>query len=210
MIRNQLSLQDARRLLDYRDGSLFWRQAGSGRRADLRAVTRCGKRAEINVGGTRYQAHYVVWNWHHGVTRNQIVPADGDKLNIAIENLREIETVRRAGRFISAPSPHQKCPCCSQVVPVQSAGIVAINCGLSPIEAKILYAIWSGSGRPVQTERIFDEMYSDDPNGGPRYSRMYASLKEGMVGLRKKLAGSGVGIETVGYRDGWRLVLGVK
>lgn len=204
MIRNQLSLQEARKLFDYRDGMLFWRHAGSGRRKDLRAVTVSADRVQINIGGKKMEAQYAVWNWHHGVTRHRIVPANGNRRDISIENLREIE-------FIGTPSaPHRmSCPCCAQPVPVASSYIVAHNCDLKPMEYRILDAIWSGGGLPISTEKIFDRMYEDDPEGGPPPARMYATLKESMVGLRKKLVGSGVGVETVGYRAGWRLVLGV-
>ena len=62
IVRNQLTQQEARKLFDYRDGLLFWLHAGSGRRSDLRAVTDNGKQTEINIGGRRYQAQYIVWN----------------------------------------------------------------------------------------------------------------------------------------------------
>ena len=209
MIRNQMTMQEARRLLDYRDGDLYWRQAGSGRRTDLRATVRSAVRSadrvQINIGGgMKLDAHYAVWNWHHGITRHQIVFANGDRSDIRIENLREIEKVIGPQ---SARKP-MMCPCCSQSVPVPTAYVVAVNCDLKPMEARVLEAIWEGGGLPVHTEKIFDRMYADDPDGGPAPARMYSTLKESMVGLRKKLAGSGVGIETVGYRAGWRLVLG--
>ncbi len=209
MIRNQLSLQEARKLFDYRDGMLFWRHAGSGRRKDGAAITRRGGRnggvkKYVSLGGAQLAAHYAVWNWHHGITRHTVVAANGDLADTRIENLREIEKV------IAPPSrPKQiSCPCCSQPVPVLNAYAVSVACDLKPMEARILEAVWGGGGRPVQTEVIFNVMYEDDPDGGPPPARMYATLKESMVGLRKKLVGSGVGVETVGYRQGWRLVLG--
>ena len=100
------------------------------------------------------------------------------------------------------------CPCCAQPVPVPSAYIVAQNAGLSPMETRILEAVWDGKGRSVQTERIFDRMYEDDPDGGPPPARMYATFKEKLSLLRKKLIGSGVGVENVGRREGYRLVMG--
>lgn len=204
MIQNQLSQQEARRLFDYRDGTLFWRHVGSGRRPDLRAVTVSGNRAEINIGGSRFQAQYVVWNWHHGITDRRLVFRDGDRANIQIDNLSEAE------EFISALSPRDVsiCPCCSQRTPAPSPFSVSFACGLTPIETKILAAVWAAAGHPVQTDKIFDRMYEDDANGGPSPQRMYATLKESLHDMRKKLAGSGVGIETVGYRQGFRLVLG--
>lgn len=208
MVRNQLTQQEARALFDYRDGMLFWRHAGSGRRADLRAarVSKNGSRkvSRINIGGKDFYAEYVVWNWHHGITQHRIVQADGDRLNNAIENLKEVETFIRLQSGFTSPT----CPCCSQAVPVPSAYIVAQNAGLTPMETRILEAVWDGKGRPVQTERIFDRMYEDDPDGGPPPARMYATFKEKLSLLRKKLIGSGVGVENVGRREGYRLIMG--
>lgn len=99
------------------------------------------------------------------------------------------------------------CPCCSQKVMVPTLNIVIDRYDVTPLQARILGAVWKGKGHPVQTERIFDAMYEDDPDGGPTPTKMYAALKVALCHLRKKLDGSGVGIENVGYRAGWRLVL---
>jgi hypothetical protein len=53
-------------------------------------------------------------------------------------------------------------------------------------------------------------MYVDDPDGGPTPTKMYLAFKVALCHLREKLAGSGIGIENVGYRQGYRLVLGQK
>ncbi|WP_237370181.1 hypothetical protein [Rhizobium sp. SL42] len=79
---------------------------------------------------------------------------------------------------------------------------------LTPLEGKILAAIWKGRGMPVMTARVFDFMYADDPDGGPEENRAYLAFKVALCHLRKKLSGSGVGVENVGYRQGYRLVLG--
>lgn len=102
------------------------------------------------------------------------------------------------------------CPCCSQPVSAPTLPIVIDRYRIRPLEARILGAIWRGKGHAVQTERIFDAMYVDDPDGGPSPQRMYAAFKVALCHLRKRLEGSGVGIENVGYRCGYRLVLGVK
>lgn len=81
--------------------------------------------------------------------------------------------------------------------------------GISPLEEKILRAVWGGRGLPVPTERIFTAMYADDPDGGPSTHKMYASFKVALHHLRNALRGSGIGVETVGYSRGYRLVLGV-
>lgn len=108
---------------------------------------------------------------------------------------------------IYAPIP---CPCCAQPVDAPVLSVVIDHYRLPPMEARILGAVWKGKGHPVQTERIFDAMYADDPDGGPAPSKMYLAFKVKLARMRKRLEGSGVGIENVGYRLGWRLVLGRK
>lgn len=101
-----------------------------------------------------------------------------------------------------------ECPCCRQSVRVPSLAIVIDHFKVTPLEARILGAIWKGKGHPVQTERIFDAMYADDPDGGPSPTRMYAAFKVALCHLRVRLNGSGVSIKNVGYRRGYRLVIG--
>lgn len=100
-----------------------------------------------------------------------------------------------------------ECPCCRQPVDAPSLDIVISNYGVRPQEARVLRAIWQGKGMPVQTERVFDAMYEDDPDGGPSYAAMYSAFKCALSRLRARLEGSGIGIETVGYRRGYRLVM---
>jgi len=97
------------------------------------------------------------------------------------------------------------CPCCQQPVAVPTLEIVIDHYRVSEFEARILRPIWKANGRPVPTERIFDSMFADDPDGGPSQHKMYESLKFGFLRLRRRLAGSGISIENVGYRRGFRL-----
>lgn len=76
------------------------------------------------------------------------------------------------------------------------------------MQSRILGAVWKGRGHPVITERIFDAMYADDPDGGPTPARMYGAFKVALCHLRARLKGSGISIENVGYRRGYRLVIG--
>lgn len=108
---------------------------------------------------------------------------------------------------VAQPFP---CPCCAQVVLAPTLEMVVDRCDLTPLEGKILSAIWKGRGMPVMTARVFDFMYADDPDGGPEENRAYLAFKVSLCHLRKKLAGSGVGVENVGYRQGYRLVLGER
>lgn len=100
------------------------------------------------------------------------------------------------------------CPLCGQPVRVPTLEIVVDHYGVTPLESRILGAVWHGRGLPVSTERIFERMYADDPDGGPSPPRMYATFKVELCRLRKRLAGSGIGVENVGYRQGYRLVFG--
>lgn len=203
MIRNQLTQAEAQRLFDYRDGMLYWRQAGSGRRPDRRAVIYSADRVQINIGGRKVDANYAVWNWHHGVTEKAVRFKDGDRRNISIDNLREEDFIGTA----SAPS-RTVCPCCSQRVPVPILDVIAFNSGLQPLEKKVLRAVWDGKGMPVQTARIIDAMYGDDEDGGPEQNRAYQNMKIAMTRLRGKLNGTGIGVVNCGYGAGYRLVMG--
>lgn len=100
-----------------------------------------------------------------------------------------------------------ECPCCRQSTNAPTVDALILSLDLQPLQSRILRAVWFGKGMPVQTKRIFDHMYIDDPDGGPSSARMYAALKVGLCRLRKRLEGSGVSIETSGYRKGYRLVL---
>jgi len=91
---------------------------------------------------------------------------------------------------------------------VPSLDIVIDHYKITPLEARILSAVWRGKGLPVQTERIFDAMYADDPDGGPSPTQMYRAFKVALCRLRDRLNGSGIGIANVGYRRGYRLVIG--
>jgi hypothetical protein len=102
------------------------------------------------------------------------------------------------------------CPCCKQAVTLPTVELVVDHYRVTPLEARILGAVWRGKGMPVVTERIFDAMYADDPDGGPTPARMYAAFKVALCHLREKLQGSGLGIENVGYRRGYRLVMEMK
>lgn len=109
----------------------------------------------------------------------------------------------------SAELPHPiSCPCCSQPVRVPTLEIVIDHYGLTPMEARVLGAIWRGKGHPVMSERVFDAMYEDDPDGGPSPGKMYAAMKVALCRIRGKLSGSGIGVLNQGYRRGYRLTIG--
>lgn len=102
------------------------------------------------------------------------------------------------------------CPCCKRPVGVPDLDVIIDYYDVPKQEAAVLTAVWRGKGLPVPTERIFDLMYADDPDGGPEPTLMYRAMKVSMFHLRQRIKGSGVSIENCGYRRGYRLVLGEK
>lgn len=99
------------------------------------------------------------------------------------------------------------CPCCGQGVSAPTLDMVMEVTGAGTIEGLILEAVWRGKGRSVPTQRIFDAMFADDPDGGPSQTEMYKRFKFGLHRLRKKLAGTGVSVVNVGYQRGYRLIV---
>ncbi len=102
------------------------------------------------------------------------------------------------------------CPCCSKPAGVPDIEVIIDYYDVPPLEEAVLRAIWKGKGYPVMSERIFDAMYADDPDGGPTPTKMYAAFKVVLSHLRKRILGSGITIENAGYRRGYRLVIGEK
>lgn len=205
MIRNQLTQAEARRLFDYRDGMLYWKYTGSGHRKDSAAITSNGGQSlgnkYVRLEGRKFLAHYLIWNWHNGLTSVRIVIGGP---SIRIENLREVDD-----KFIAQQLPtSSSCPCCGNRVSVPVLDVIAFNSGLQPLEKKVLRAVWDGKGMPVQTARIIDAMYGDDEDGGPEQNRAYQNMKIAMTRLRGKLNGTGIGVVNCGYGAGYRLVMG--
>lgn len=131
----------------------------------------------------------------------------GSSMTLHMDDALERLEKRAAGQHIGQAEPIA-CPCCHQPVRVPSLDVVVDHYQVTPLQARILGAVWRGKGHPVQTERIFDAMYVDDPNGGPSPTRMYTAFKVALFHLRERLAGSGITIENVGYRRGYRLSIG--
>ncbi|MGV8865246.1 MAG: hypothetical protein ACOH2T_29420 [Pseudomonas sp.] len=119
------------------------------------------------------------------------------------DDLNHDKSFARVGQ-VTAPIP---CPCCSRPLMAPTLDHVVFQYQVKPQEGKILRAVWAAKGLPVTVERIFDAMYEDDPDGGPGPTKMYAAFKESLCRLRKRLDGSGISIENVAYRSGYRLVL---
>ncbi|RVD11639.1 MAG: hypothetical protein E5V37_00775 [Mesorhizobium sp.] len=99
------------------------------------------------------------------------------------------------------------CPLCKATVAVPALDDLLASREIEGLEASILGAVWSGKGRAVNTEKLFDAMYADDPDGGPSPTRMYLSFNRALARLNNLLDGSGVSIVAVGFRQGYRLEL---
>lgn len=99
------------------------------------------------------------------------------------------------------------CPCCGAIVAAPSLEMLVDVLAISKDQEAVLSAIWRGKGMAVSTQRIFDAMYADDPDGGPSPERMYNALKLRLHKLREKLEGTGIKVEAVGYRRGYRIVM---
>ncbi len=228
----QITKELARQLFEYRNGRLYWRYAASGRRADMCAMiidrVKNGRkiyyRHKTRIGDDNYSSHYIIWNWHNGVTENAITFKDGDRTNCDIRNLQEV--VRGPRKIIVTTSSQARCllaaenivttssqqnndhccPTCQQPVQAPTYDFIVRHLNLQPLHQRILRAVWDGKGHPVMPGRIFSHIYEDDPDGGPSDAVMYSNFKVALCRLRQRLEGSGVQIKTEGYRKGYSLI----
>lgn len=225
----QIDRDAARALFDYEDGRLVWKSR-ERRKNDEAGYEYYRKKTGLDPvwvvmlgprGGQRfYLRRYLVWNYFYGVTDRELIPNDGNSLNDRIENIgfggklpTETQYTAKAdgGNAVyseTRPSRYgATCPCCGAGIDTMTADLAVQTYGITEQEARVLRAIWSGNGGPVRMDRVFFEMYSDDPDGGPPHTQMYNAFKVALSHLRSKLDGSGIKIETVGYRQGYRLLL---
>jgi hypothetical protein len=89
-------------------------------------------------------------------------------------------------------------------VQLPSLEIVVDHLRVPPLQTRILGAIWKGKGHPVQTEMILAAM---DRGIDVRPAHTYDEMKIALHHLRKRLMSTGITIESVGYRRGYRLVV---
>lgn len=85
-------------LLEYKDGSLFWKvkpakQIAIGKEAGC--VNNHGY-SVIRIDGVLHRTHRIIFLMHHGYLPQYIDHADGNKLNNSIENLREATACQNA------------------------------------------------------------------------------------------------------------------
>jgi hypothetical protein len=78
------------KLLEYRDGSLFWK-VKPAKQIAVGAEAGCKNShgyCVVRVDGVLYGAHRIVFLMHHGYLPDYIDHADGNRLNNSIDNLR--------------------------------------------------------------------------------------------------------------------------
>ena len=94
-----------RSLFNYRDGKLYWKVSGRGRKIGVPA----GRNANygymtITTNGKTYYTHRLIFLFHHGYLPQFLDHIDGDSSNNSIENLREAtlsqnQHNRKKGKF---------------------------------------------------------------------------------------------------------------
>ncbi|WP_375598330.1 helix-turn-helix domain-containing protein [Devosia sp. Naph2] len=98
-----------------------------------------------------------------------------------------------------------KCRCCGRQIASPTLEQVMSVYGLQPRERQIIRIIDSAIGRVASNEWLLELMFADDPV--PKNpDRKYSALKVAISNARKKLRGSGVTIEAIGYGQGFTLV----
>lgn len=79
-------------LFEYRDGSLFWKTTGKGRRKNLKAGYLAKNNYEfIGIGDKLYRTHKLIYMMFYGSMPEEIDHKDGNRSNNKIENLRKVD-----------------------------------------------------------------------------------------------------------------------
>lgn len=85
-----LTQEVVRRLFDYKDGILYWKEDrnGGAHAGDAALATR-GRYGVVGINRKYYSTHRVVFLYHNGYLPERIDHRDGNPFNNRIENLRE-------------------------------------------------------------------------------------------------------------------------
>ena len=75
---------------DYRDGELYWKESGSGRKiGNIAGRLRKDGYRGIRINDKLYYAHRLIFLYHYGYMPQFLDHADGDPTNNNINNIRE-------------------------------------------------------------------------------------------------------------------------
>ena len=104
----ELTTEEVRTILDYRDGELWWKERRRGRQMTRPAgcFTSDGYRT-IRLNGKLYPAHRLIWLWHGKELVNDLVidHIDNNPSNNHIENLQQISQGDNARRSEYVKNP---------------------------------------------------------------------------------------------------------
>ena len=110
----ELVSNQVRELFDYRDGNLYWKKSGRGRKFGTPAgsVLTNGYR-HVWINGKMYYTHRLIFLYHRDYLPKFLDHIDGNKSNNSINNLREA-TIQENGmnkkksKFINGKPPSSK------------------------------------------------------------------------------------------------------
>ena len=87
---NHITKELLHSIFEYKDGSIFWKQAKQGTRAGAIAGS-INKRGYLvtQINGKDYKNHLIIYIMHYGYTKYEIDHIDKNPSNNKIENLRE-------------------------------------------------------------------------------------------------------------------------
>jgi hypothetical protein len=85
-----ISQEYLQEIFDYKDGHLYWKKLGKGRKVSLQvgSLDKDGY-IQLSINGKKYKEHRLVYIMHHGQIPKIIDHIDGNPANNCIENLRE-------------------------------------------------------------------------------------------------------------------------
>ena len=88
---------DPKEMFSYKDGQLFWKQSGRGRKVGSAVGSRMiSGYINLNIKGRYFYIHRLVYLFHTGRWPEVIDHIDCDRSNNKIENLREVSKSQNA------------------------------------------------------------------------------------------------------------------
>lgn len=87
-----ITQNEVKEIFDYKDGGLYWKISRTNRvhLGDRAGNLRKEGYRRINIGGTFYYEHRLIWLFHHGYLPKQLDHINRTKIDNRIENLRDV------------------------------------------------------------------------------------------------------------------------